>query len=213
MPPWHHVSGDGSIRRPGHYGSGSVSGSRKKISVDTHGFAIEAVEAPESSEAGFDLDADQVLVTVPPDDFGLPDDPPSRSPSTPLAIPPDWIAERSSVSSGPPSRRLHRGRSACPTLSANIDEIKWGGVETEYMLVSNPSSPKSKLTGRQKWLIAGLFLLQVPSSAIFYPLAAVFSLTGIGIPLSMILLGIGTMPFSLAMKRKVAWQSGGGSED
>ena len=78
------------------------------------------------------------------------------------------------------------------------------------MVVSNPSPPKAKLTGRQKWLIAGLLVLQVPSSLIFYPLAAVFSLTGIGIPLSMIFLGIGTMPFSLAMKRKIAWQSGGG---
>jgi len=74
-------------------------------------------------------------------------------------------------------------------------------VETEYMLVSNPSSPKAKLIARKKWLIAGLLLLQVPSSLIFFPLAAVFSLTGIGIPLSMIFLGIGTMPFSLAMKR------------
>jgi hypothetical protein len=42
-------------------------------------------------------------------------------------------------------------------------------------------------------------------------LAAVISLTGIGVPLSVILLGIGTMPYSSAMKRKVAWQSGGES--
>jgi hypothetical protein len=82
-------------------------------------------------------------------------------------------------------------------------------VETEDMPASNSSSPKKKLTGRQKWLIAGLIALQIPSGAIFYPLAAVSSLTGIGIPLSMIFVGIGTMPFSLAMKRKVAWQSGG----
>lgn len=73
----------------------------------------------------------------------------------------------------------------------------------------DPSSSKVKLTGRQKWVIAGLLLLQVPAAAIFYPLAAVISLTGIGVPLSVILLGIGTMPYSSAMKRKVAWQSGG----
>jgi hypothetical protein len=85
-------------------------------------------------------------------------------------------------------------------------------VETEHLLESSPGSSKVKLTGRQKWLIAGLILLQVPSSAIFYPLAAVISLTGIGVPLSMILLGIGTMPYSSAMKRKVAWQSGTGCE-
>jgi hypothetical protein len=93
---------------------------------------------------------------------------------------------------------------------AGVDWIKWDGVETDHDLVSNPSPPKAKLTGGQKWLIAGLLVLQVPSSAIFYPLAALFSLTGIGIPLSIVLLGIGTMPYSLAMKRKVAWQSAGG---
>jgi hypothetical protein len=41
-------------------------------------------------------------------------------------------------------------------------------------------------------------------------LAALFALTGIGVPLSVIFMGIGTMPFSSAMKLKVAWQSGGG---
>jgi hypothetical protein len=116
-------------------------------------------------------------------------------------------------STGSSSTSLNRSRPlAARRWSANADGIKWGCAETEDMLVSNPSSSKSKLTGRQKWLIAGLLFLQVPSSAIFYPLAAVFSLTGIGIPLSIIFLGIGTMPFSVAMKRKVAWQSGGGSE-
>lgn len=84
-------------------------------------------------------------------------------------------------------------------------------METESLLVPNPNSPKAKLSGGQKWLIAGLVLLQIPSSALFYPLAALFALTGIGIPLSLIFLGIGTMPFSSAMKRKVAWQSGAGS--
>ena len=81
-------------------------------------------------------------------------------------------------------------------------------MEAEHKLESGPTSPKAALTGRQKWLIAGLILLQVPSSAVFYPLAAVLSLTGIGVPLSIVLVGIGTMPYSSAMKRKVAWQSG-----
>jgi hypothetical protein len=84
-----------------------------------------------------------------------------------------------------------------------------GGRGNGVVHVSNPSSPKAKLSGGQKWVIAGLILLQVPASAIFYPVAAVISLTGIGGPLSMILLTIGTMPLSLAMKRKAAWQSGG----
>jgi hypothetical protein len=83
-------------------------------------------------------------------------------------------------------------------------------VETESVVASNPSSPKAKLTGRQKWAIAGLLFLQVPSSIVFYPLAALFALTGIGVPLSVVLTGIGTMPFSSAMKLKGTWQSGGG---
>jgi hypothetical protein len=78
------------------------------------------------------------------------------------------------------------------------------------MVVSHSNSPKSKLTGSQKWLIAGLICLQVPSGAIFYPLATLIVLTGVGAPLSMVLLRIGTMPFSSAMKRKAAWQSGEG---
>ena len=76
------------------------------------------------------------------------------------------------------------------------------------MVESNPTSTKTKLTFSQKLLIAGLICLQVPSGAIFYPLATIIVLTGVGAPLSMILLRIGTMPFSLAMKRKAEWQSG-----
>jgi hypothetical protein len=109
----------------------------------------------------------------------------------------------------------HRGSDALGYGSWRLwspggDKVNWGTVETEGTLVSNPVSPKVRLTGSQKWLIAGLIVLQVPSSAIFYPLAALFALTGIGIPLSIVFLGVGTMPFSLAMKRKVAWQSGQG---
>jgi hypothetical protein len=76
--------------------------------------------------------------------------------------------------------------------------------------VSDPSSPKSTLTAGQKCLIAGLLILQVPSSLIFYPVAALFSITGIGVPVSLILMAIGTMPYSSAMRCKTAWQSGGG---
>ena len=75
------------------------------------------------------------------------------------------------------------------------------------MVVSNPNPPKAKLTGRQRWLIAGLICLQVPAAAIFYPAATIIVLTGVGAPLSMVLLRIGTLPYSLAMKRKAEWQS------
>ncbi len=57
-------------------------------------------------------------------------------------------------------------------------------------------------------MIAGLLLLQVPSSLIFYPLAAVFAITGIFVPVAIVLMGIGTLPISFAMKCKDRWQSG-----
>jgi len=57
-------------------------------------------------------------------------------------------------------------------------------------------------------MIAGLICLQVPSGAIFYPMATIIILTGVGAPLSMVLWAIGTMPLSLAMKRKAEWQYG-----
>jgi hypothetical protein len=74
--------------------------------------------------------------------------------------------------------------------------------------VSNPHSPKARLTPRQRAVIAGLIIVQIPLGAIFCPLATIIILTGVGAPLSIIFWRIGTMPFSLAMKRKAAWQSG-----
>jgi hypothetical protein len=81
-------------------------------------------------------------------------------------------------------------------------------VETEPV-TGNPGPTGSKLTGGQKWMIAGLLVLQIPSSLIFYPLAAVFAITGIFVPIAMVLVGIGTLPFSLAMKSKESWLGGG----
>ena len=39
-------------------------------------------------------------------------------------------------------------------------------AKTDSMVVSNPHAPKVKLTGRQKWVIAGLICLQIPSGAL-----------------------------------------------
>jgi len=72
--------------------------------------------------------------------------------------------------------------------------------------VSDPSPPKSKLTGGQKWMIAGLLFLQIPWGLFFYPLAAIFAITGIFVPIAIILIGIGTLPFSFAMKCKHSWE-------
>jgi hypothetical protein len=78
-------------------------------------------------------------------------------------------------------------------------------VETET-IESNTTPAKSKLTGGQKWKITGLLVLQVPSSLIFYPLAAIFAITGIFVPIALVLMGIGSMPLSFAMKCRDRWQ-------
>jgi hypothetical protein len=77
-------------------------------------------------------------------------------------------------------------------------------------MAANPGGPKSKLTGGQKWKIAGLLFLQVPSSLIFYPLAAVFAITGIFVPIALVLMGIGSLPISWAMKLRDRWQEPAG---
>ena len=61
-------------------------------------------------------------------------------------------------------------------------------------------------------MIAGLVLLQIPSSLIFYPLAAVFAITGIFVPVAMVLMGIGSLPISYAMRCRDRWQDAGGQE-
>lgn len=69
-------------------------------------------------------------------------------------------------------------------------------------------SSETKLSGKDKWLIGALLCLQIPFTVVFFPMAAVFVLTGILAPLGMMSFAVGTMPFSLAMKRKNAWQFG-----
>jgi hypothetical protein len=74
------------------------------------------------------------------------------------------------------------------------------------MAVVNQNSPKVKLPGKEKLLIAGLLCLEVPSAIFFIPLATVLVLTGILAPLGVMSFAVGTLPFTLAMKRKSAWQ-------
>ncbi len=76
-----------------------------------------------------------------------------------------------------------------------------------------PSPTKSKLTGGQKLMIAGLLFLQIPSSQLFYPLAAIFAITGIFVPIAIVLMGIGSLPISLAMRYKHRWQDGGDAQN
>ena len=91
--------------------------------------------------------------------------------------------------------------------SNSVATVKLAGVQTQTV-VSDPSPLKARLTGGQKWMLAGLLFLQIPASLIFYPLAAVFAITGIFVPIAMVLVGIGTLPYSFAMRCKDTWQSG-----
>ncbi len=76
-------------------------------------------------------------------------------------------------------------------------------------VVSEPGPPRAKLTGGQRWAIAGLLLLQVPSSLIFYTLAAIFAITGIFVPIAIVCMGIGSLPVSFALKCRHRWRGDG----
>jgi hypothetical protein len=68
------------------------------------------------------------------------------------------------------------------------------------------------LTGGQRWTIAGLLLLQIPWGLLFFPLAAIFAITGIFVPIAIVLMGIGMLPFATAMKCRDRWQGVGAPE-
>jgi hypothetical protein len=53
-------------------------------------------------------------------------------------------------------------------------------------------------------LIAGLLLLEIPFGVVFFPMAAVFVLTGILAPLAMMAFKLATLPLSVAMSRRSA---------
>jgi hypothetical protein len=97
-------------------------------------------------------------------------------------------------------------------LTVGAAGVNSSGVQTESV-VSNPPPAKAKLTGGQKWAIAGLLVLQIPSSLIFFPLAAIFAITGIFVPIALVLLGIGTLPYSFAMGSKARWQGVGAQKE
>ena len=78
---------------------------------------------------------------------------------------------------------------------------------------SPPAPPRTKLTAGRTCVLAGLYVLQVPWGLVFFPLAAIFAITGIFVPIAIVLVGIGTLPFSMAMKCKNRWQGGGVPQD
>ncbi len=108
-----------------------------------------------------------------------------------------------------PTRRYPRDQKVRPVRRLSVSTAGVNSCCVEKDSVSlNPSPPRAKLTGGQKWIIAGLILLQIPSSLIFFPLAAIFAITGIFVPIAVVLMGIGSLPISFAMKCKDRWQGG-----
>jgi hypothetical protein len=79
------------------------------------------------------------------------------------------------------------------------------------MTVVNQDPPKMKMSGKEKWLFAGLLILQVPMGIVFIPLAAVLILPGFLAPFGLLCFAIGTKPFSIAMKIRSGSRSSGGS--
>jgi hypothetical protein len=61
-------------------------------------------------------------------------------------------------------------------------------------------------------MMAGLLILQIPWGLFFLPLAAIFAITGIFVPIAIVLIGIGTLPFTFAMKCKHSWETNAVSE-
>lgn len=77
------------------------------------------------------------------------------------------------------------------------------------MVPSKSPSAAAAMPWTEKLLIGGLLCLEIPFGIVFFPMAAVFVLTGILAPLGMATFALATMPFSLAMKRRSSWRSRG----
>ena len=72
------------------------------------------------------------------------------------------------------------------------------------MAVSKQPASFVKVPMREKLLVAGLMILEIPFAIFFIPLATVLVLTGILAPLGMLSFALGTKPFSLALRIKNA---------
>jgi hypothetical protein len=105
------------------------------------------------------------------------------------------------------SKRFLLGVLQIRNLAATESSAIYSNWEVNFMAILAQDIPKVKLSGKEKWLIVGLLCLQVPSTIIFIPLAAVLVLTGILAPLGMMSFAIGMRPFSMAMKIKTQRRS------
>jgi len=74
---------------------------------------------------------------------------------------------------------------------------------------SPPAPPRTKLTAGRTCVLAGLYVLQVPWGLVFFPLAAIFAITGIFVPVAIVLIGVGTLPFSAAVRLRARWRVAG----
>ena len=88
------------------------------------------------------------------------------------------------------------------------DRVDSPCVQTESV-ESHPAPTRVKLTAGQTCVVAGLFVLQIPWGLFFFPLAAIFAITGIFVPVAIVLIGVGTLPASIATRCRARWRRGG----
>ena len=77
-------------------------------------------------------------------------------------------------------------------------------TETNYSAPTRSRVSPDSLPWTERLLIAGLLLLEIPFGVVFFPMAAVFVLTGILAPLAMMAFKLATLPLSIAMNRRSA---------
>jgi hypothetical protein len=82
-------------------------------------------------------------------------------------------------------------------------------TQTNFTALSKTPSSTVTLSWKRKLVIAGLLCLEIPFGIVFFPMAAVLVLTGILAPLAIMVFKVATMPLTLSMKYKSAWQSEG----
>lgn len=67
--------------------------------------------------------------------------------------------------------------------------------------------PKATLSWKRRLVLGGLLCLEIPFGIVFFPMAAVLVLTGILAPVAIMVFKVATMPLTVWMDRKSAWQA------
>ena len=80
-------------------------------------------------------------------------------------------------------------------------------TEMSLLAESKVPPPKTALSFKRRLALGGLLCLEIPFGIVFFPMAAVLVLTGILAPLAIMVFKVATMPLTVWMNCKVAWQT------